>query len=170
MNSAITGVNGGLIVVSADDPSMHSSQNEQDSRFYGKFAMIPILEPSNQQEAYNMAYTGFELSEKLGVPVLLRITTRLSHSRSGVEKQQSKTQRELSLPEDLKQFILLPANARGRYANLVKSQPALKPLQKIQSLMNYSLERIKSLELSHVASHTIILWKIFGIKNRNTRY
>ncbi|MCD6567012.1 MAG: indolepyruvate ferredoxin oxidoreductase, partial [Bacteroidales bacterium] len=124
MNSAITGVHGGLIVVSADDPSMHSSQNEQDSRFYGKFAMIPILEPSNQQEAYNMAYTGFELSEKLGVPVLLRITTRLSHSRSGVEKQQSKTQRELSLPEDLKQFILLPANARGRYANLVKSQPA----------------------------------------------
>ena len=124
MNSAITGVHGGLLVVSADDPSMHSSQNEQDSRFYGKFAMIPILEPSNQQEAYNMAYTGFELSEKLGVPVLIRITTRLSHSRSGVEKQQSKTQRELSLPEDLKQFILLPANARKRYANLVKSQPA----------------------------------------------
>ena len=65
VNSAITGVNGGLLVVSADDPSMHSSQNEQDSRFYSNFAMIPTLEPSNQQEAYEMAYHGFELSEKL---------------------------------------------------------------------------------------------------------
>ncbi|MDY0082351.1 MAG: indolepyruvate ferredoxin oxidoreductase, partial [Ignavibacteriaceae bacterium] len=70
INSAITGVNGGLIVTVADDPSMHSSQNEQDSRFFGKFAMIPILEPVNQQEAYEMAYEGFELSEKLKVPVL----------------------------------------------------------------------------------------------------
>jgi hypothetical protein len=57
VNSGITGVNGGLIVVAADDPSMHSSQNEQDSRFYGKFTMIPILEPSNQQEAYEMTRT-----------------------------------------------------------------------------------------------------------------
>jgi len=69
INASVTGVNGGLIVVSADDPSMHSSQNEQDSRFYAKFAMIPILEPANQQEAYDMAYYGFELSEKLNVPV-----------------------------------------------------------------------------------------------------
>jgi indolepyruvate ferredoxin oxidoreductase alpha subunit len=56
MNAAITGVNGGLVVVAADDPSMHSSQNEQDSRFYAKFAMIPCLEPSNQQEAYDMMH------------------------------------------------------------------------------------------------------------------
>src|SRR5210317_1099713 len=69
VNSAITGTGGGLIVTVADDPSMHSSQNEQDSRYYGKFAMIPILEPSNQQEAYEMAYHGFELSEKFKLPV-----------------------------------------------------------------------------------------------------
>jgi len=87
INSAITGVNGGLIVTVADDPSMHSSQNEQDSRFFGKFAMIPILEPANQQEAYDMAYEGFELSEKFKIPVMIRITTRLSHSRSGVERR-----------------------------------------------------------------------------------
>jgi TPP-dependent indolepyruvate ferredoxin oxidoreductase alpha subunit len=62
VNSAITGTNGGMIVVVADDPSMHSSQNEQDSRFYGKFAMVPIFEPANQQEAYEMAYHGFEIS------------------------------------------------------------------------------------------------------------
>src|SRR5659263_235388 len=87
INSAITGVNGGLIVTVADDPSMHSSQNEQDSRFFGQFALIPILEPSNQQEAYDMVYEGFELSERCGVPVMLRITTRLAHSRSGVKQR-----------------------------------------------------------------------------------
>ena len=64
INSAITGINGGLVVVVADDPSMHSSQNEQDSRFYGKFAMVPVLEPANQQEAYDMTRYAFQLSEK----------------------------------------------------------------------------------------------------------
>src|SRR6056297_298321 len=71
VNSAITGANGGIIVAVADDPSMHSSQNEQDSRFYGDFALIPYLEPSNQQEAYDMAYHAFDLSEKFNVPVLI---------------------------------------------------------------------------------------------------
>src|SRR5512133_2921686 len=85
INSAVTGVNGGLIVVSADDPSMHSSQNEQDSRFYGKFALIPCFEPSDQQEAYDMIFDAFELSEKYKVPVLFRITTRMAHSRASVE-------------------------------------------------------------------------------------
>src|SRR5665647_1503176 len=78
INSAVTGVNGGLIVVAADDPSMHSSQNEQDSRFYGKFAMVPVFEPRNQQEAYDMVFDAFDLSEKYRLPVLFRITTRLS--------------------------------------------------------------------------------------------
>jgi indolepyruvate ferredoxin oxidoreductase alpha subunit len=116
INSAITGVNGGLIVTVADDPSMHSSQNEQDSRFYGKFAMIPILEPSNQQEAYDMAYEGFELSEKFKIPVMIRITTRLSHSRSGVETRETKNENQLTYPEDPIQFVLLPSNARKRYS------------------------------------------------------
>ena len=62
VNSGMTGVNGGIIVLAADDPSMHSSQNEQDSRFYGDFAFVPILEPSNQQEAYNMVLAAFEIS------------------------------------------------------------------------------------------------------------
>ena len=67
VNSAMTGANGGLLVVAADDPGMHSSQNEQDSRFYADFAMIPALEPSDQQEAYDMARAGFELSEKFNI-------------------------------------------------------------------------------------------------------
>lgn len=122
MNSAITGANGGLIVVSADDPSMHSSQNEQDSRVYGKFALIPILEPVNQQEAYDMVYYGFDMSEKLGVPVLMRITTRLAHSRAGVVRKPARAQNEIHLPDDPRQFILLPANARRQYKSLLHKQ------------------------------------------------
>ncbi len=122
VNSAITGVNGGLVVVVADDPSMHSSQNEQDSRFYGRFAMIPIFEPSNQQEAYNMTYEGLELSEKMKLPVLLRITTRLSHSRSGINRQPLKNENQLTLPSDPNQFILLPSIARKRYKGLIGIQ------------------------------------------------
>jgi len=125
MNSAITGANGGLIVVSADDPSMHSSQNEQDSRYFGNFAFMPILEPSNQQEAYDMAYEGFELSEKYKVPFLIRITTRLSHSRASVELKTLKSENELRPPLDPIQFVLLPANARKRYKLLLNTYEEL---------------------------------------------
>lgn len=122
INSAVTGANGGLVILSADDPSMHSSQNEQDSRFYGKFAMIPILEPSNQQEAYDMTRYAFELSEKFSIPVLIRITTRLAHSRAGIVRKQMVEQNKLQLPTNPKQFILLPANARKQYNELLNKQ------------------------------------------------
>jgi indolepyruvate ferredoxin oxidoreductase alpha subunit len=122
INAGMTGVNGGLIVVSADDPSMHSSQNEQDSRFYGKFAMVPVLEPSNQQEAYDMIHYGMELSERLQTPVLYRITTRLAHSRTGIDLKPARKQNELKMPADTRQFILLPANARMRYKRLIDLQ------------------------------------------------
>jgi indolepyruvate ferredoxin oxidoreductase alpha subunit len=122
INSAITGANGGIVVVVADDPSMHSSQNEQDSRFYGKFAMIPTFEPSNQQEAYDMVRYGFTISEKFKIPVLLRITTRLAHSRAGVERKEADTQNKIHLPGNPKQFILLPANARRQYKHLLDIQ------------------------------------------------
>lgn len=125
INSALTGANGGMIVVTADDPSMHSSQNEQDNRFYGDFAHVPILEPSNQQEAYDMCYYGFQLSEKFHLPVLLRITTRVAHSRAGVLRKESLPQNQISLPNDLKQYILLPALARKRWSKVLSIQPSL---------------------------------------------
>lgn len=124
INSSITGANGGLIVVVADDPSMHSSQNEQDSRFYGKFAMIPIFEPTSQQEAYNMVHYGFDISEKYRVPVMIRITTRLAHSRAGVGRMAEKEQNTLKLPTDLKQFVLLPSIARKNFRRLLDNQEA----------------------------------------------
>ena len=123
MNAAITGVNGGLVVVAADDPSMHSSQNEQDSRFYAKFAMIPCLEPSNQQEAYDMMHYAFDLSESLRTPILLRVTTRMAHSRAVVETIDTpREQNTLAAPENTNHFILLPAFARKNYAELVEAQ------------------------------------------------
>lgn len=123
VNSAMTGANGGMIVVAADDPSMHSSQNEQDSRFYGEFALLPVLEPSDQQEAYDMAAYGFDFSEQYHIPVLLRFVTRLSHSRAVVET--AETPREENklhypLPEHTKQWVLMPGNSRRRYKELVR--------------------------------------------------
>lgn len=126
MNAAMSGVNGGMMIVSADDPSMHSSQNEQDNRVYGRFAMIPMLEPSNQQEAYDMVYDGFELSERLGYPVLLRITTRMAHSRSGVTVRPPRPENKMHcLPDGRQRFTLLPALARQRYKQLLTAQEAM---------------------------------------------
>ncbi len=122
MNSAITGVNGGMLIVVADDPSMHSSQNEQDSRYFADFALIPFMEPSNQQEAYDMIYSGFELSEKFNTPILVRITTRLAHSRASVQRKTLKDENKNSLPSDLRQFVLLPAIARKNYKALLGNQ------------------------------------------------
>lgn len=121
VNSAMTGANGGLLVVSADDPSMHSSQNEQDSRFYADFAMIPLLEPSDQQEAYDMAKFGFEFSENLNIPVLVRFVTRLSHSRAVVEIENEPSQEnKLHYPKNPHQWVLMPASSRRRNKKLVE--------------------------------------------------
>ncbi len=125
MNAAITGIHGGLVVTVADDPSMHSSQNEQDSRVYAKFAMIPVLEPANQQEAYDMTRYGFELSEKIKLPVMLRIPTRLSHSRATITRAIPREQNDLSPSGDKTKWILLPANARKSYQRLIEKQQEL---------------------------------------------
>lgn len=121
MGSAMTGANGGLVIASCDDPSMHSSQNEQDSRFYGAFAMMPVFEPSNQQEAYDMARAAFDYSEERGIPVLMRLTTRMSHSRAVVEsKGEIRPQNTLKYPANPRQWVTLPVNARVRNRQLIK--------------------------------------------------
>ena len=126
VNSAVTGTNGGLLVIAADDPSMHSSQNEQDSRFYAQFAMVPCIEPSNQQEAYELAEYAFELSERLQTPVLIRLTTRLSHSRANVAlKGASRAQNERKAPENPRRFVLLPGIAKQNYVRLCGKQADL---------------------------------------------
>jgi indolepyruvate ferredoxin oxidoreductase alpha subunit len=115
VNSAMTGTNGGIVVLVADDPSMHSSQDEQDSRFYGKFAMIPTFEPSNQQEAYDMMSVAYDYSEKIHLPVLMRVTTRMAHSRAVVVvRDEPRKECELNYNAEAKNWVLLPAFARKR--------------------------------------------------------
>lgn len=122
VNSAMTGTNGGLIVVAADDPSMHSSQNEQDSRFYGKFAMIPVFEPSNQQEAYRMMADAFDFSERYKTPVLMRMVTRMAHSRAVVETGSVRDMNAMSYPSNPGDWVLMPAVARKRNVHLIALQ------------------------------------------------
>ncbi|MBQ6045319.1 MAG: indolepyruvate ferredoxin oxidoreductase [Bacteroidales bacterium] len=124
VNSAITGVNGGIVVLAADDPSMHSSQNEQDSRFYAQFAMVPVFEPSDQQEAYDMIREAFALSEELKLPVVFRVVTRLAHSRAAVVTGEQDAQNVLN-PSTDRGWILLPAIARRQYLKLIDKQPLM---------------------------------------------
>lgn len=112
---AYTGVNGGLVLVSADDPGMHSSQNEQDNRYYAKFAQIPLLEPSDSQEAKEMLIEAYRLSEQFDTPVLFRTTTRVAHSQSLVELGERE---EVPLKEYVKnaqKYVMLPAHGRMRH-------------------------------------------------------
>ena len=126
VNSAMTGVNGGVVVLVADDPSMHSSQDEQDSRFYGKFAMIPTFEPSSQQEAYDMMEVAFDYSEKQCLPVLMRVTTRMAHSRAVVKvKDEARKENELNYNAVAANWVLLPANARKRNDKVTAQQAQL---------------------------------------------
>jgi indolepyruvate ferredoxin oxidoreductase alpha subunit len=168
MNSAITGANGGIIVVSADDPSMHSSQNEQDSRYFGKFAQIPVLEPADQQEAYDMVHYGFDISEKYQVPVLLRITTRLAHSRAGVVKQPVREQNKLSMPKDLRQFVLLPSIARKRYKILLGNQEHFQKESDDSAFNKYYEGKDKSLGI--IASGIAFNYLMENFADRNVPY
>lgn len=129
MTSAYMGVNGGLVLVTADDPGMHSSQNEQDNRWYGKFARVPVLEPSDSAEARDHTALAFWLSEHFDTPVLLRSTTRISHARSPVVLGQRATVPVRPYLRNPAKYAVLPSNAR-----------ALKPqvLARLERLLLYA--------------------------------
>ncbi len=125
MNSSLCQIKGGLVCVVADDPSMHSSQGEQDTRYYADFAMVPLFEPTNQQEAYEMVGEAFELSERFAVPVIMRMVTRLAHSRAVVSVAgDAKPENALGkgMPAD---WMLLPALARRNYEKMIEKQGSL---------------------------------------------
>jgi len=126
MNSAIVDIHGGLVLVVADDPGMHSSQNEQDSRYFADFAQILCLEPTNQQEAYEMTREAFELSERYRTPVMIRLVTRLAHSRSVVKFAEPKKENPLNKVPNPYSWILLPSNARRQWHELLLMQKQLK--------------------------------------------
>lgn len=125
MNVSVSGAWGGLVLAVADDPSMHSSQNEQDSRYFADFAQVLCVEPADQQEAYELTREAFEASEKFRVPVLMRLVTRLAHSRAMVAMGARRAQNERRYVDDAGLYTLIPSNARRAYAGLIEKQPQL---------------------------------------------
>ncbi len=121
MAASTTGINAGLVFIVADDPGMHSSQNEQDTRYYAKLAKIPVLEPSDSQEAYDFMSLAFDISEQFDTPVLVRSTTRISHSKSAVNaNRQRQSNPKIGFPRDYRKYVMLPANARQRHVQIEK--------------------------------------------------
>ncbi|MHB8855988.1 MAG: indolepyruvate ferredoxin oxidoreductase subunit alpha [Bellilinea sp.] len=114
---AMTGIEAGLVIISADDPSMHSSQNEQDNRQFAKFARVPCLDPTDSQDAHDLTLAAFDLSEQFDTPVLLRLTTRVCHTSSPVELGEQREQRPEpgKYPRNLTKYCMVPANAKKRH-------------------------------------------------------
>lgn len=126
MTSAYTGVTGGLVILSADDPFAHSSQNEQDSRRYALFAKIPCLDPASVREAGRMMIEAFDLSEEFGLPVLFRPTTRICHSKSDVEPGEIGTDHRTGhFERNPQQYVVIPAHTRVLHKKLNEKQGAL---------------------------------------------
>ena len=119
MYASMTGAEAGLVIVSADDPGMHSSQNEQDNRTFAKFARIPCLEPSDSQEAKDLMIAAFGLSERFDTPVLLRLTTRICHSMSAVElgerNEAGDPDSDHKFPRNPAKYVMVPGNAIQRH-------------------------------------------------------
>ncbi len=132
------GVNSGFVLVSADDPSMHSSQNEQDNRYYAKFAKIPMIEPSDSQECKDFIKEAYKISEEFDTPVLFRVTTRICHSKSIVELGERKEVEYKPYSRNIPKYVAAPANARLAHIRVEERLKALEkysnksPLNKIE--------------------------------------
>lgn len=123
--ASYTGVNGGLVFGVADDPGMHSSQNEQDTRRHAIGAKVPLLEPSNSQEALDFTKLAFELSEEYDTPVILRMTTRVSHSRSIVMLSEREERKNKEYVKDTDKYVMMPAMAKKRHVIVEERQKKL---------------------------------------------
>ena len=146
---AYTGIQGGLVIVSADDPGMHSSQNEQDNRRYAVAAKVPMLEPSDSQEAYLFTRLAFKISEQFDIPVLLRITTRIAHSKTLVESSPpEKINLRFNFKRDSKKYVMVPANAKIRHEILERKLIELKKFSE-ELTENYVIKN-KSTHNKHI--------------------
>lgn len=123
--AAYTGVNGGLVVVCADDPAMHSSQNEQDSRYYARAAHIPMLEPADSQECKDFTKLAFQMSEELDTPILVRLTTRIAHARSPVAVGERTGAEVRPYQKDAMKYVMMPGMARKRHLVVEKRENLL---------------------------------------------
>ena len=121
-----SGVNGGLVIMVADDPGMHSSQNEQDSRFYARSSKVPMIEPSDSQECKDFVKYAFAISEQFDCPVIVRLTTRVSHSQSAVEISDKECFTLKEYVKDANKYVMMPAMARKRHVEVEKRMAALR--------------------------------------------
>ncbi|MGI6136224.1 MAG: indolepyruvate ferredoxin oxidoreductase subunit alpha [Clostridiales bacterium] len=134
---AYSGVNAGLVIVVADDPGMHSSQNEQDSRYYALSAHVPMLEPSDSQEAKDYIRKAYVISENYDTPVIVRLTTRIAHSRSYVELEDRIELETKIFKKDVSKYVMMPAMARGRHIKVEERENKLQA-----DISNYNLNKI----------------------------
>ena len=145
-----TGLRKGLVIITADDPGMHSSQNEQDNRYYAKFAKIPMLEPSDSNEAIKFLKIAFDISEKYDTPVFVRSTTRISHSKSIVKLSAPKKFKKLiKLEKNPQKFVMLPNNARARHLVV---EEELNKLKKFADTFEENKEEINNKEFGIITS------------------
>jgi len=146
---AYTGVNGGLVIVTADEPGLHSSQNEQDNRFYAKSAQIPMFEPSDGQEAKDLVALAFEVSEKHDTPVFLRMTTRICHSRTVVTLGERRQIPRRPYVKDSDKYAMVPSHAYKRHFDLEKRQTML---EAVSETFEGNRTEVRSLEFGVVTS------------------
>jgi indolepyruvate ferredoxin oxidoreductase alpha subunit len=140
MTSAYTGVTGGLVILSADDPFAHSSQNEQDSRCYAHFARVPCLDPATLQEAHDMIPEAFRISEEFGIPVIFRPTTRICHSKGDVElKEAVAVHRDGEFHKNPRNYVVIPAHTRVLHKMLNEKQSAIRKRLVERGFNNYQI-------------------------------
>jgi indolepyruvate ferredoxin oxidoreductase alpha subunit len=149
MTLPYVGVGAGLVLAVADDPGMHSSQNEQDSRYFARMAKAPLLEPADSQEAYEMVGYAMDLSERHDTPVLLRLETRISHSRSVVEYREGRREVDLPYQKDAVKRVMIPAHARLRHPVVVER---LEELEREAEAFPFNSSEIRSSRVGIITS------------------
>ncbi len=155
---AYTGVKGGLVLISADDPGMHSSQNEQDNRHYARSAKIPMLEPSDSREALEFTKMGFGISEEFDIPVLLRTTTRINHTQTVVElSHRESNPHTIEFDKNDPKYVMLPAFAIARRVSL---EERLGKLKEFSENFAYNFEEIQETDIGIITSGISYMYAI----------
>ncbi len=155
MTTAYSGVNAGFVVVVADDPGMHSSQNEQDTRRIAPFAKVPLLEPSSPSEAYRFIDEAFDISEQFDIPVLFRVTTRISHTKESFEIDGERKESARLLERNPVKYVMIPGHARLRHVDLEKRLVRLQEYAET-TVLNHA--EIKDRKIGFIASGISLLY------------
>ena len=155
MTSSYTGVHGGFVIVVADDPGMHSSQNEQDTRWVGIYAKLPVLEPSSPTEARELIAQAFGISERFDTPVIVRMTTRVSHSKEDVTTGERIETPVRPLTRDMQKYVMVPGSARVRHAFIERR---LEKLRAFSEKTKFNKEEINDPTTGFIASGAVYLY------------